>query len=189
MALSVKQQLFVDSYLATFNATKSALAAGYSDKTAYSQGARLLKNAEIAAAISERLTETAMSADEVLMRLADQARGDLGDFLDDDGLFDMDKVRQAKKTGLIKKFKTKRTVRTIAEQEIESTEVEFELYDAQSALVHIGKYHALWTEKQELTGKGGGPIEQTVKHDISKLSVDELKAMRDMVTKIAHVDS
>jgi hypothetical protein len=46
-------------------------------------------------------------------------------------------------------------------------------------------------QKQEVehTGKNGGPIETTVKHDLSRLSVDELKAMRDMVTKAANVDS
>jgi hypothetical protein len=46
-------------------------------------------------------------------------------------------------------------------------------------------------QKQEVehTGKDGGPIETTVKHDLSRLSVDELKAMREMVTKAANVDS
>jgi hypothetical protein len=46
-------------------------------------------------------------------------------------------------------------------------------------------------QKQEVehTGKDGGPIQTTVKHDLSRLSVDELKAMRDMVTKAANVDS
>ena len=50
--LTAKQQRFVDAY--DGNATKAAIAAGYSEKTAYSAGQRLLKNVEILTAIQER---------------------------------------------------------------------------------------------------------------------------------------
>lgn len=50
--LTAKQQRFVDAY--DGNATKAAIAAGYSEKTAYSAGQRLLKNVEIQTAIQER---------------------------------------------------------------------------------------------------------------------------------------
>lgn len=186
MALSAKQQLFVDLYLTTFNATQSALAAGYSDKTAYAQGARLLKNAEISEAIRARLDETAMSANEVLMRLAEHARGDIDNYLDEAGNFDLPKARQAAKTKLIRKFKTKTTVRTFGETEVETTEVEFELYDAQAALSLLGKHHALFTDKTELTGKDGEAIQVASKPDLSKLSVDELLALRTLVAKTSN---
>jgi phage terminase small subunit len=42
---------FVKEYLLDQNATRAAKEAGYSEKTAYSQGQRLLKDAEISAAI------------------------------------------------------------------------------------------------------------------------------------------
>jgi phage terminase small subunit len=45
--LNEKQQLFSDYYIETLNATQSAIKAGYSKKTAYSQGQRLLKHVEI----------------------------------------------------------------------------------------------------------------------------------------------
>ena len=51
------QQAFADYYLETSNATESAKKAGYSEKTAYSQGQRLLKNAEVKAYIDERLSQ------------------------------------------------------------------------------------------------------------------------------------
>ena len=51
------QQAFADYYLETSNATESAKKAGYSEKTAYSQGQRLLKNVEVKAYIDERLDE------------------------------------------------------------------------------------------------------------------------------------
>lgn len=45
--LTAKQEKFVKEYLTDLNATQAAIRAGYSEKTAYSQGQRLLKNVEI----------------------------------------------------------------------------------------------------------------------------------------------
>jgi len=45
--LSPRQKIFCESYAETGNATEAAKAAGYSPKTAYSQGQRLLKNVEV----------------------------------------------------------------------------------------------------------------------------------------------
>ena len=50
--LTTKQKRFVEFY--NGNATEAATKAGYSKKTAYSQGQRLLKNAEIANLIKNR---------------------------------------------------------------------------------------------------------------------------------------
>lgn len=54
MALTPKQQRFVDEYLIDLNATQAAIRAGYSQKTAAAQAARLLKNVKISAAIQGR---------------------------------------------------------------------------------------------------------------------------------------
>jgi phage terminase small subunit len=64
--LSQKQKLFVESYLAGPNATKAAIKAGYSEKTAASQGQRLLKNVEIQKAIHNRVETAIITADEIL---------------------------------------------------------------------------------------------------------------------------
>jgi len=45
--LTPKQQLFIKNYVIDSNATKAAERAGYSKKTAYSIGQRLLKNVEV----------------------------------------------------------------------------------------------------------------------------------------------
>lgn len=52
--LTEKQKRFVDEYLVDLNATAAAKRAGYSEKTAYSMGQRLLKKVEIQAAIQKR---------------------------------------------------------------------------------------------------------------------------------------
>jgi len=80
--LTHKQRAFVEHYLAcNFNATEAAKRAGYSEKTAYSQGQRLLKNVEVTAIVSQRLAEAAMTADEALARLSDMAKGDMSEFI------------------------------------------------------------------------------------------------------------
>lgn len=80
MALSPKQQCFVDEYLVDLNATQTAIRAGYSEKTAYSQGQRLLKNVEVQAAITkaqqERSERTKIDADAVLERWSQLAMAD-----------------------------------------------------------------------------------------------------------------
>ncbi|MCQ9186663.1 terminase small subunit, partial [Streptomyces sp. IBSBF 2953] len=43
MALTAKKQRFVDEYLIDLNATQAAIRASYSQKTAASQGERLLR--------------------------------------------------------------------------------------------------------------------------------------------------
>ena len=55
MSLTSKQQRFIEAY--TGNATEAARMAGYSAKTAYSPGQRLLKNSDVAAAIQRREAE------------------------------------------------------------------------------------------------------------------------------------
>lgn len=50
-----RQRLFCQWYAVTHNATQSAIRAGYSKKTAYSQGNRLLKNAEIRKRIQDEI--------------------------------------------------------------------------------------------------------------------------------------
>ena len=57
-SLTSKQKQFCQEYLIDLNATKAAARAGYSQKTAYSQGQRLLSNVYIFPnTISRRLPE------------------------------------------------------------------------------------------------------------------------------------
>lgn len=56
--LTDKQRRFVEEYPIDSNATQAAIRAGYSEKTAYSAGQRLLKDVEIAKAIEAKRKET-----------------------------------------------------------------------------------------------------------------------------------
>ena len=55
MPLTSKQQRFVDEYLVDLNATRAAVRAGYSNRTAKQQGQRLLTNADLQASVASAL--------------------------------------------------------------------------------------------------------------------------------------
>ena len=82
-----KKQLFIKEFPKDLNATQAAIRAGYSPKTAYSQGQRLLKDVEIQAQIQEamekRIERTEISADYVLKKLNAIAEMDILDIMDD----------------------------------------------------------------------------------------------------------
>ena len=133
MGLTNKRRAFIEEYLRCWNATEAARRAGYANPRV--MGSRLTKVDKIKTEIDHRITEKAMSANEVITRLAEQARGDIADSLKIDGNFvmvDMEKMKELGLTHLIKKFK----------QTKQGIEVEF--YDAQAALVHLGKHHGLF---------------------------------------------
>ena len=77
--LNEKQQRFADEYLIDLNATRAAIRAGYSEKTAYSQGERLLRHAEVKSYIKEKMDErkedAIATADEVMRYLTSVIRG------------------------------------------------------------------------------------------------------------------
>ena len=70
MALTPKQAQFVAEYLIDLNATQAAIRSGYSEKTARSQGQRMLTNVDIMAAVAEaqgdRAERTNITQDYVL---------------------------------------------------------------------------------------------------------------------------
>lgn len=167
--MNAKQQAFLEHYLRCWNAAEAARLAGYSAKSARDAGHRLLTNADIALAITQRLTELQMGANEVLVRLSQQARANMLDFVDVNGrinIFDQVALNKLKEDQtpegrarleqelmrrqqfglLVKKYKTRD--RVLADTTLERY-TEIELHDAQAALVHLGKHHRLFAEKFE----------------------------------------
>lgn len=159
MKLTNRQRVFVEEYLQRWNATEAARRAGYSPRTAQEQSSRLLSNVMVQEAIAKRLRELKAGADEVLQRLTGHARGSMADFLDGEAL-SIDQARQRGQLHLMKKYKT--TTRTEAHADhdpIVIRTIEVELYDAQAALVQLGRALKLFVDRQELTGADGAPIE------------------------------
>lgn len=87
--LTPKQREFIRQYLLLRNATKAAIAAGYSAKTAGSIGEENLKKPEIAAAIAaagKKVEEKfEITQEKILQELAVIAFGNLADVVDEEG--------------------------------------------------------------------------------------------------------
>lgn len=199
--LTGKQRMFCEHYIACcFNATEAARRAGYSDNgdTALSvRGHELLRNSKVSDYIAQRTAETVMSANEVLLRLGRMAQGSLEPFIDtgeqlkgDTPHFDLSTPRAIENLHLIKKMKTK-SITKIKEGDDESggeglniVEIELEIHDPKDALVQLGRYHKLFTDKQEVTGKDGGPIELTDTERAKRLDflLSAARARRDGAT-------
>jgi phage terminase small subunit len=144
---SNKEKVWLEEYLKCFNASEAARRAGY--KWPNRIGTRKL--AKFADEIKARIAEKAMSADEVLLRLAEMARGEAGDYLLGDGSIDYDQLIADGKAHLIKKiYKTSR----ITKDDEEILRITVEVYDAQRALELIGKHHKLFTDQANVNVSG-----------------------------------
>jgi phage terminase small subunit len=124
--LSGQREAFVGYYIgaAKFNATKAAVMAGYSERSAYSQGSALLKIPEVSARISDELKIRAMPADAVLAELTDVASADWHEFV---------KVKTNPRTG-------------------EQIEVAMDLGAKVKSLEILAKAHGLLTDRVDISG-------------------------------------
>jgi phage terminase small subunit len=144
--LTAKQRKFIDEYFACgMNASLAARRAGYKTRQSASEN---MANPVIRAEIDRIYREYTMPASEVLARLSEQARADIADITNKEGLLNMRKARALGKTGVIKRIKQT----TITRDDEETHIIEVELHDPQKALQLLGKYHALFTEKLEHSG-------------------------------------
>lgn len=170
--LTDKEEAFCREYVIDWNATRAAIDAGYSKKMAGSIGSQNAKKLHIQEKIKGLLKEKVMDRDEVLARLADQARATHYPFIriDADGFvyFDFSDDEAKKHFHLIKKIKTKRQRQIFGKgdlaQEWEGEWVEVELHDPQRALELIGKHHSLFVDRDDK----GNPIQPIVNVYIPK---------------------
>jgi hypothetical protein len=153
--LTLRQRRFVFAFVgpANGNATRAAKMAGYEGGPAVwaVRGYECRRNSKIQSEIERVMAENSMGATEVLARLSDIARGPSAFMRVDEAGdidIDLDGMRQAGKLHLIKSIKTTR----------DGTQIDF--YDAAAALVQLGRYHRLFTDRVVL--------------DFSHLSDDEL---------------
>ena len=133
--LTLKQKKFTSEYIKTGNATKSAIKAGYSKKTAHSIGSENLKKPEIQADIQSEAEKLGIDAKYVLSGFKEIAEFN-------------------------KKTYSRKVSKIVGEGDDAVMEVieEIKMIDASASLkAHemLGKHLSLFTEKLELTGKNG----------------------------------
>ena len=148
--LTGKQKRFVEEYLIDLNATQAAIRAGYSAKTAYSMGQRLLKEAEIQTAIQEamniRADRTQITQDNVLNELSKIGFSDIRKAFDDDGrLLPVHMLPDSIAPAISSVKVTSSRVPGSDPVEIEHT-TEIKFWDKPKALDLAGKHLMLWKE-------------------------------------------
>jgi len=170
--LTPRQSRFVDEYLVDLNATQAAIRAGYSEKTADSQSARLLVNVKVQSTIQGRMhrrsERTEVDSDYVLRRLADIDEMDILDILTDDGALkpikDWPKTWRTTLSGL----DISTTITNFKEELTENILKKIKWPDKVKNLELIGKHVDVqaWRERLEHTGPNGGPI-QTINSEMT----------------------
>jgi phage terminase small subunit len=153
--LTRKQKRFVEEYLVDLNATQAALRAGYSKKTAYIIGHENLNKPKIKEAIEAKMRErekkTEITQERVLRELAKIAFSDLTDFVE----FGPD--------GLTIKESSKVDGTVLSEvymnQSRKGKSHKVKLHDKLKALELLGRHLAMFTDKTQISGEGGGAIQ------------------------------
>jgi len=140
--LTVQQERFCLEYLTDFNATQAAVRAGYSEKTAYSQGQRLLKNVEaqkrLKELMSEKDAELIATSDEVLETLTRILRREEREHV---------VVTLKKRVSKYDKNGKKHITDT---ETAEAFEIPAKLSDVTRAAELLGKARGLYTEKVDV---------------------------------------
>lgn len=175
--LTAKQRAFVREYLIDLNATQAAIRAGYSAKTAYSQGERLLRNVEVERAISAamklRAERTNITADRVLNELAKIGFADIRKAVKWTSSLITEEDNSDGGDVLVIKNIVTNNIQIVASEEIDDDTaaaiseisqnatgcIKVKLHDKRAALVDIGRHLGMFTDKVELGGKGGGPLQ------------------------------
>ncbi len=160
MTLSPQRQKFVSEYLVDFNAKHAAIRAGYSERTSQAQGSRLLTYAEVQEGISKALQDqqkrTAITADRVLAELGKIAFANVSDYVNTTA----EGGRTIGEANL--ENCTRDQLAALSEISLDATGgLKIKAGDKVRALEKIGQHFGMWTNKVEVTGKDGGPIETT----------------------------
>ena len=151
--LRPKHARFVQEYLVDLNATQAAIRAGYSAKTADREGYRLLRNAEISAAVQAgqqaRLQEAGLTATRVLEELRRVG------FMNIRGLFEADgrlkPVTEWSEEHLAAVASV--DIVTVAREDAPPAQVhELRLWNKVAALDTLAKHFGLLKERLEVEG-------------------------------------
>ena len=159
-----RQMRFVLEYCVSLNSTSAAIAAGYSEKSAMAQGCQLMKNPKVAAEIAKRMGKVygklEINAEKVLNEIARLAFFDPRKLFESDGgpkqLHELDDDTAMAVAGFefIELFEG-----TGDQKHAYGLLKKYKLTDKRASLELLGKYLKLFTDRTELTGKDGGPIQ------------------------------
>lgn len=186
--MTAKQKRFCDEYLIDLNATQAAIRAGYSEKTARSQGQRMLTNVDIQNEIekrkSARVDRIEITQDRVIEELSYIAFAKASDYarvIEKDAMVEVDgnMVPVLDDEGKPVKYRTVEPILTdeLTEEQKRAIAVikkgrdgfEIKPYDKTRALELLGKHLGMFTEKVEVKGSVNNPFEGLTTEELKKL--------------------
>jgi phage terminase small subunit len=167
--ITPKIKRYIEAYLETWNGTTAATIAGYRWPTKAAW--RLMKIPQVQEAISNRLNEAGMPANEVVTRISQDAKVNMGDFLLFKRVIVLDENEQPIIDPLTSEPLTRLVNDGINWEMVRShgyliKELSYDrrgspiikLVDTQKAKDQLGRIHGMFRDNIELTGKDGGPL-------------------------------
>ncbi len=182
-SLTQKQALFVREYLKDWNATRAAIRAGYSARTANRIGARLLTNVVISTAVeaakAKALEEVEMEVEDILREYSALASSDITEFLDERGsLLPASEWPKRARRAVASVKVTKKNL-TVGDGEMDDV-VEIKLWNKNQALDSLSKIRGLMIDRKEV-GKPGEFDSMTMEQidaELEKLRAKHAKPSR-----------
>jgi phage terminase small subunit len=152
-----RREIFVREYLKDLNATRAAIAAGYSEKTARKQASRLLTNVDTQKRIEEltakKVEKLDITVERVLGELAKLAFSNMLDYMNtqEDGSAHVDLSKLTREqAAAIQEVTVDEYTEGGGENARNVKRTKFKLADKRGSLELLGKYLKLFTDRQEI---------------------------------------
>jgi phage terminase small subunit len=167
-----RYELFAQEYCVDLNATRAAIAAGYTETTAPARGSQLLRNRKVKRLIdgilSKRARRLEITGERILEEIGRLALSNMIDFVEinEKGVpkFRLSGINRDK-TAAIQELSTDTYLSGTGNQKREITTVKLKLADKKGALEMLAKYRKLFSEKVEVDFR-----------DMTSLSDEQLEA-------------
>jgi phage terminase small subunit len=182
-----RQHLFIEAFLILMNATKAAIAAGFSERSANNQGTRLMANDAIRAEIEARLASTldryAVTSDRIIRELAKIAFANIGDFIavQDGGsaIVDFGTATREQMASLKSIEIDKHTIESAAPS---VRRVKISMSDKRQALMDLAKLRRMLpADRLEHSGSIEHVVPEEHKIDIESMAPQEREQLRELL--------
>ena len=178
MSLTDKQQRFAREFIVDLNATQAAIRAGYSEKTARSQGQRLLTKADVQTAIAAlkatRAKKVELKADRVLQEIMHCAFSDLREVLQVvDGVVSVRDLESLPES-TTRAIESITQVTTEDNKDVTKVRLTVKMAPKLAALKLLCDHLGLSIQRHEVSGPGGAPI------DVEARNAEYHEAMRKL---------
>lgn len=187
MALTAKQERFVEEYMVDLNATQAAIRAGYSKDTARAIACENLTKPHIESAVAEAMKKlsdrTGISQERVLAELAKIGFSDIRKAIKWSGNLVTEEDNPDGGDVLVIKTMISNSVELIDSDLLDDATagaiaqisqnaaggISLKMYDKQTALVNLGKHLGMFSDKVEV--RGPGPNGEHMVNDMTTLEL------------------